>query len=327
MVKKLALFLLLSCLLPGQMCMAAEIRTCVFDEAGLFSQDEADRIDEEIQTLSSETDMDYVVLTISDAAGKTSQEYADDYYEDTGFGTHGNYSGMLYLIDMDNREICISAEGDMMRYLTDERVDVVLDHAFEEVSDGNYAESALLVLQDVGSYVASGIPENQYHYSSESENVDPHFQISFPPLALLFGLASGLAAALGTFFTVKGKYQLTSETYRYPLSEKSDLKLTVSEDRLINQFVTHRRIPKNPPPASGGQASGRQTSAKRTSSGRTSSARASSGRASSIRTSSARTSSGRTSSGRASSGRASSGRTTTHRSGSGRVHSGGSRKF
>lgn len=273
----LILSFLLLCLIPCQTAMAKIVHICVFDEADLFSQEEIDSIDEAITKLQTETDMDYAVLTIDDAEGKTSQEYADEYYEATGLGTHGNYSGMLYLIDMDNREICISAEGDMMRYLTDERVDVILDHAFEEVSDGDYAGSALSVLQDVSAYISSGIPDNQYNYSSESGDVDPYFQRGFPILALVFGLAAGLAAALITFFRIKGKYQLTSETYHYPLSEKSDLKMTVSEDRLINQFITHRRIPKSPPPSSGARTSG--------------------------------------------------GRTTTHRSGSGRVHSGGSRKF
>lgn len=262
---------LLLFLLPVCTVWAGTVHTFVFDEAGLFSQDEAECMEEEIKDLKSDTDMDYVVLTIEDAQGKSSQEYADEYYEAAGFGTHDNYSGMLYLIDMDNREICISTEGDMLRYLTDERIDVILEHAFNEAVDGNYADSALSVLQDAGSYISSGIPENQYNYSSESGDVDPYFQRGFPIMALVFGLAAGLIAALGTFFGIKGKYQLTFDTYHYPLSEKSRLKLTVSEDRLVNQFVTHRRIPKNPPPSSsggGGTRSGRTTT-HRSSSGRT----------------------------------------------------------
>lgn len=263
------LSVLVLCLFPCQAAMAETIGTCVFDEAGLFSQDEIGRIDEEIKELEAETDMDYLILTIDDAEGKTSQEYADDYYEASGFGTHGNYSGMLYLIDMDNREIWISTEGDMMRYLTDERIDAILDHAFDKVADGDFADSALSVLQDAGSYIASGIPDNQYHYSSETGEVDPYHRRGFPILALVIGLVAGLAAALVTFFGIKGKYQLTFETYRYPLSEKSDLKLTVSEDRLVNQFVTHRKIPKNPPSSSSGS---------RSSSGRTTTHRSGSGR-------------------------------------------------
>lgn len=254
----LLLSFLLLCLFPCQTEASESIHSFVFDEAGLFSQDEIDLIDEKIKDLKTETDMDYAVVTTDDALGKTSREYADDYYEHSGLGTHGNYSGMLYLIDMDNREICISTEGDMMRYLTDERIDRILDNAYDGVSGGDYAGSALSVLQDTGSCIASGIPDNQYNYSSESGDIDPYFQQGFSVLPLIFGLAAGLIAALGTFFSIKGKYQLTAPTYHYPLSEKSDLKLTVSEDRLVNQFITHRRIPKSPPPSSGG-GSGRTT--------------------------------------------------------------------
>lgn len=264
----LLLAFLLFCLLPGQAVKAETDHTYVFDNAGLFSQDEADRIEETIQDLKTETDMDYVVLTIDDAEGKTSREYADDYYEATGLGTHGNYSGLLYLIDMDNREIYVSTEGDMLRYLTDARIDSILDNAYEEVADGNYAASALSVLEDARTYIAEGIPQDQYNYSSETGEVDPYSEKKgFPILALVFGAAAGLVAAIAAFLGVKGKYQLTFETYHYPLSEKSDMRLTVSEDRLVNQFVTHRRIPKNPP-SSGGKSSGSRTTTHRSSSGR-----------------------------------------------------------
>lgn len=264
----LLLAFLLLCLLPGQAVKAETDHTYVFDNAGLFSQDEADRIEETIQDLKTETDMDYVVLTIDDAEGKTSREYADDYYEATGLGTHGNYSGLLYLIDMDNREIYVSTEGDMLRYLTDARIDSILDNAYEEVADGNYAASALSVLEDARTYIAEGIPQDQYNYSSETGEVDPYSEKKgFPILALVFGAAAGLVAAIAAFLGVKGKYQLTFETYHYPLSEKSDMRLTVSEDRLVNQFVTHRRIPKNPP-SSGGKSSGSRTTTHRSSSGR-----------------------------------------------------------
>lgn len=268
-------------LLLGLICgmtVSASDTEYVSDLAGLFSEDEIDCIDAAIRELKSGTDMDYLVVTTDDAEGKTAREYADDTYEASGLGTHDNYSGMLYLIDMDNREIYISAEGDMMRYLTDERMESILDNAYKEVADGNYAESALSVLENTGYWIEKGIDPNQYNYSSETGEVDPYFQRkAFPVLALAFGAVAGLIAALATFFGVKGKYQLTFKTYHYPLSEKSDLHLTVSEDRLVNQFVTHRKIPKNPPPSSGGGSS--------------------------------------------------SGRTTTHRSSSGRVHSGGGRKF
>ena len=260
--------LLLCLFLP--MTVRAAGSPYILDHAGLFSEQEQEAISEKIQDLQAETGMDYCVATTEDARGYSSQEYADQIYEASGFGTGDNHSGMLYLIDMDNREIYISTEGDMLRYLTDERIDAILDNAYEDAADGDYAASALTVLDDTGSYIEAGIDVNQYNYSSETREVDPYFQKKgFPVLALFFGMIAGLAAALGTFFSVKGKCQLTRDTYHYPLADKSELKLTVSEDRLINQFVTHRRIPKNPPPSSSGRSSSGRTTTHVSRSGRT----------------------------------------------------------
>lgn len=246
----------------------ADAAAHVYDDAGLFSGAESEQIASELQTLQDETGMAFVVATTDDVEGKNAQEYADDFYESCGAASaENNYSGMLYLIDMDNREIFISTEGDMIRYLTDDRIDALLDDAYEEVVDGNYAASALAVLRGTGTYIEAGIPDDQYNYSSETGEVDPYRKKGFPVLALVFGMIAGLAAALINFFRVKSSYHLTKETYHYPLVDKSKMNLTVKEDRLINSIVTHRKIPKNPPPSSGG-SSGRSTT-HRSSSGRT----------------------------------------------------------
>ena len=258
---------LLLCLTISQTVLAANT-TYVTDNAGLFSEDEIDAIADKIAELQSETDMDYLVVTTDDAEGKSAQEYANDTYEASGAGTGDNHSGMLYLIDMDNREIRISTEGGMIRYLTDERIESILDNAFNDVADGYYGDSALTVLEDVGKYIAEGIVSDQHNYDSETGESDYYYEEEsggFPILSLLFGMIVGLIAALIKYFGVKGDYQLTSNTYEYPLPEKSSLDLNVTEDRLVNKFVTHRRIPKNPPPSS---TSGRST-VHRSTSGRT----------------------------------------------------------
>ena len=82
--------------------------------------------------------------------------------------TGDSHDGLLYLIDLDNGEIYISTEGAALRPLTDDRLDRILDRAYEDASAGNYADSALTVLQDAQSFILEGIPEDQYNYSSET---------------------------------------------------------------------------------------------------------------------------------------------------------------
>lgn len=241
----------------------------VYDEAGLFTESEAEEIAQKITDLTDRSGMACAVVTTDDAEGKSSQEYADDYYDDLGIGPDPDYSGMLYLIDMDNRELTVSTSGDMIRYLTDERIDDILDAAYEYAAKGDYAGSALAALDTTETFIQAGIEDGQYNYASETGQIDPYQKKkSFPVIALIFGMIAGLATALITFFSVKGKYQLTGNTYHYPLADKSTLDLTVSEDRLVNQFITHRRIPKNPPPSGSSRGSGRSTT-RVSSSGRT----------------------------------------------------------
>ena len=47
--------------------------------------------------------------------------------------------------------------------------------------------------------------------------------------------------------------------YKYPYQEKSSIKLTQKEDRLVNSFVTTRRIPRPPKNNGGGGFGGGTT--------------------------------------------------------------------
>lgn len=264
--KKIVSFLLLLfCFLP---LSAKASSSRVYDNAELFSPEEIEALSETIEELQDKTQMDYAIVTTEDTNGKSTRTYADDFYESEGFGVGEDHSGMLYLIDLDNQEIYISTEGQMLRYLTDERIESLLDDAFTHAAEEDYALSALSVLYGTEEYLSLGIPDGQYNYSSETGERDP-FRRSRLPLALLIGCIGGLIASLSTFFAIKSRYHLTHETYHYPLHEKSTLTLTRSEDRLLHQTLTHRKIPKNPPSSGSSSSHHSRTTTHRSSSGRT----------------------------------------------------------
>ena len=62
---------------------------------------------------------------------------------------------------------------------------------------------------------------------------------------LLIAFAGALIPALLTVGIIKAKYQLKFEDFHYNENTDSDVTLSVKSDRLVNQFITHRRIPKN----------------------------------------------------------------------------------
>ena len=61
----------------------------------------------------------------------------------------------------------------------------------------------------------------------------------------LFALIGALIPAAITVGAIKAKYQLKFEDFHYDAYTDSEVQLSVKSDRLVNQFVTHRRIPKN----------------------------------------------------------------------------------
>lgn len=46
-----------------------------------------------------------IIVTVDSLNGKTVEEYADDYYDDNGYGYGENNSGILFLVAMDDREL------------------------------------------------------------------------------------------------------------------------------------------------------------------------------------------------------------------------------
>ena len=149
-------------------------KTTVDDQAGLFSQEEEQELTDRIVELTADWNMDFVVVTTEDAEGKTSEEYADDYYDYNGYAE----DGALYLIDLDNGSVWISTAGKMIRYLTDERIDGVIDAGYDNLKAKNYADGILEMLNETESYLEDGIPSDQYNYDTETGKISRYRSIT-----------------------------------------------------------------------------------------------------------------------------------------------------
>ena len=112
----------------GSSCLMVQAAPAeVYDEADLLSDDEEEQLSLQIQKLSDTYDMNFVVLTIDDAEGKTATEYADDFYVDKGYTVNDRKGGAIYLVEMDNREVRVEADQDMQYYQIDKRAEEAID--------------------------------------------------------------------------------------------------------------------------------------------------------------------------------------------------------
>lgn len=249
--------------------------TRVFDGAGLFSAQEIENFESQIQALRNEMNMDVVLVTASSAEGKSAQEYAEDFYINGGYGTGKEYSGVLFLIDMDNRELYILPVGVMNRFLTDKRWNAILDDAYDGASNGDYNASVESFLNGVEQYYKAGIPGGQFNYDKETGNISVYRSIRWYEAAFAFFVA--LFAAGISVNAVKAQYSMKKERGRAAnslLAYRADCQFmcTEQEDMLINKAVTFVMIPRNPGGGRGGgggdfSSGGRSTT--HSSSGRT----------------------------------------------------------
>ncbi|MDD2959187.1 MAG: TPM domain-containing protein [Lachnospiraceae bacterium] len=223
----------------------------VDDKARLLSAEEIASLTDQATEIAESSNWDIMLVTADDAEGKTSEEYGEDYYMEN----KTTLDGVIYLIDMDNRNLKIATSGDALYYLTDDRIETMLDHAEGYAGDGEYYNCLASFLNDTVDYIEAGIPEDQYMIDSKTGEIVRYQKpksITVPEvlIALLIAAAAGAAVFAG----VAGKYTMKWGNYSYDVRENSSLKLRRKEDFFVNRIVTQRRIPKDPPPSSGGSS-------------------------------------------------------------------------
>ncbi|MFR5601865.1 MAG: TPM domain-containing protein [Lachnospiraceae bacterium] len=246
----------------------------MYDEAGLFTEEETRQLEDSVTQLREEIHMDVAVVTADQLDGKTSMEYADDFYDEHGFGVGKDGDGVLLLMDMYHRELTISTTGVMVRILTDERIDEILDAAIGGMADEDYKQAADVFLQMVGQYYQEGIQSDQYIYDSETGRISVYRSIRWHEALVAVIVAAAAAAA--TCVSVQREYLMKrtrSQAANFNKAYTADCRFLyqTQDDRLINQFVTQHVIARNNSSGggsrSGGSGSGRST-VHRSSSGR-----------------------------------------------------------
>lgn len=113
---------------------ASEHLPLVIDKAGLLSVTEETALEEKAKALQREYGMDVVILTVDSLNGKSAQNYADDYYDRSGYGS----DGLLFLLAMSERDWYISTCGDAIDALTDYGIQQLGEQAVGYLSDGDY---------------------------------------------------------------------------------------------------------------------------------------------------------------------------------------------
>lgn len=213
----------------------------VIDDANLFTEEEIISLNQEASAISNSYKMDIVILTTTNANGKTSMDFADDYFDENGFGLGPDLDGILFLIDLDNGEVYISTSGIGIKYLTDSRIESLINHVFDRgLDDGDYYGGAKGFLSGTNSYLQSGIPSDQY---SQDESVKEKNTLT--AMEGIISSIAGLLASTGFFFRTKSKYKMKNPVKPLTFRNNSIINFTSKEDKLVDTIITNRLIAKD----------------------------------------------------------------------------------
>ena len=238
---------------------------CVVDNAGLLASDEVDRLSEKIQSLRSELELEIVIVTVLGTGGKNVQEYADDFYDDFGYGYGDTNSGILLLLDMDAREWYMSTCGDAIYIFTDYGLEQLGQTIVPWLSDGYYYDAFCAWLDALPYYVdayRSNSPIDGYvqpdEYESPYGDKVIYYDDSLIEHPFLIALIIGLVAALITILIMRSAMntaKLQSGAVDYLKS--GSFRLRQHSDMFLYSRVSRTAKPKN---TSGGGSSAHRSS-------------------------------------------------------------------
>lgn len=235
----------------------------LFDNADLFTMEEEKELEQKIEELEQKMDVDVVIVTINDADGKSSQDYADDYFDDGYFGKGSSHDGILFLIDMDNRQLTISTSGSMIRYMTDDRINKTLDSVSTHASSQDFYKAAVSFLDNTYQYYKEGIPKGQYNYDPITGKVDRYRSIKCYEAVLSVlaacGIGAGICYSIYSQYTMKN-WKRKSLSFSNQYQESSKFSYDIYEDAKTGQYTTKRKIQQSSSSSGGSHSSsGRST--------------------------------------------------------------------
>ncbi len=141
----------------------------VYDFADLFTDEEEQQLYQKITDYINKYNMDLAVVTINTNNKKSPREYADDFYDYNDFGINNTKDGILFLIDMDNRQIYMSTTGYAIKMYNDNRIDSSLDKVYQYMSDNNYYQGVASYIDVISEYAESGLPSDEDNQMTTGE--------------------------------------------------------------------------------------------------------------------------------------------------------------
>lgn len=179
--------LLLICVLLALTVPVNAAQQRVIDNADLLTTEEEHALLNKADAIAQKYQMDVVLLTVETTGNKSIQAFADDYYDNNGYGIGDDCSGIIFVVCMDTREFAFSTCGRAISVINDTDL-AGLDAMFRTaLSNGNYADAFQTYFNGV---------------EAEYEDANPNSSRN-TTIRVVISLAVGLIVALIVIFVMR----------------------------------------------------------------------------------------------------------------------------
>ena len=261
-----ALFFLTCLLIPfsiSKQVSASIDSPKVYDYYELFSEQEREELEEILNQYTLEGEVDIVVITTDNLEGKTKQKYMEDFFDKASLGYDKEFGDtvllMLYM-NPDDRSVEIQGYENSRFYITDVRIESILDEIFPYLSDGDYLkaleEYAKLVAYYMNTEVTApsnnnsnnnnnnnnSYPSRQDNYESSTSYPSRSEDILRNPLVQLGAslILSGIVVGIMAYHS-SGRITTNNRTYL----NQQESKVTAHHDIYLRTSVSRVRKPQN----------------------------------------------------------------------------------
>lgn len=228
----------------------------IYDFAELLNSNEEEILYKSINSFIDKYNMDFVVVTTNDNPRYSAEQFADDFYDYNKFGKNEHRDGLLFLIDMENREFYISTTGEAIRIYSDSRIDEMLDYAESNMKLGNYYEAISSIIYKADQFASFGVPSsNKNSYIGEDGNIHYIKKINY----FVSFILSGIITFITILILVNKNKMIKKATDAGNYLDKSKINITNRSDNFVTTHTTSYTISSSSG-SSGGSSTHRSSS-------------------------------------------------------------------
>lgn len=232
------------------------------DGADLLTDGEESAAAQALERASRDCGADLVVVTTASLGGKGAQSFADDFYENGGYGA----DGAVLLVDMGGRSWYISTFGFCADALGDSELDSLEESVIPLLSSGDYAGAFRAFANYCADFIKAAEGAGPFGVVVNSAKSARPFGVV---KHILISLAIGLGVALVTVLYMKSRLKsVLRQTAAAQYVRAGSLNVSNARDIFLYKTVDCREIPKSNASNGGGHSGGGASSSGRTHGGR-----------------------------------------------------------